>query len=200
MTDYAIHHHGAQHAELRDRIHRCARHARRHLHERAFGRGDMPHFARGRAGRGDIRAAIITLLAEQPMHGYQIMRELNERSGGAWRVSPGSVYPTLAQLEDEELVQAEQAGGKRVFTLTEAGKAEAEQFASAAPWQDMAAEVPPAVAELRDLMYQVRAAARQVVHAGSEQQLTAANDLLRETRRKLYALLAEDDAPAADEG
>jgi len=193
MTDYAIHHHGAQHAELRDRIHRCARHARRHLHERAFGRGDMPHFARGRAGRGDIRAAIITLLAEQPMHGYQIMRELNDRSGGAWRVSPGSVYPTLAQLEDEELVQAEQQGGKRVFSLTEAGKAEAAE-APSEPWKDVASDVPPALVELRDLMYQVRAATRQVVHAGSEKQLQAAADLLKETRRRLYQLLAEDDA------
>ena len=198
MSDYAIPHRSAgfSRREFREWMHRCARHAeghRRGMHRMGFGRG-------GRAGRGDIRAAILALLAEQPMHGYQIMRELNDRSGGAWRVSPGSVYPTLSQLEDEELVQAEQSGGKRVFTLTEAGKAEAEQFASAAPWQDMAAEVPPAVAELRDLMYQVRAAARQVVHAGSEQQLTAANELLRETRRKLYALLAEDDAPSTDQG
>src|SRR5436190_23364000 len=137
MTDYAINLHGAQHVELPDPIHRCARHARRHLHERAFGRGDMPHFARGRAGRGDIRAAIITLLAEQPMHGYQIMRELNDRSGGAWRVSPGSVYPTLSQLEDEELIRAEQQGGKRVFSLTESGTSEA-AAAPSEPWAEVA--------------------------------------------------------------
>src|SRR6476469_10927350 len=186
MSEYVIVPVRGRRGEFREMIDRCTRHGRRGHH--GHGRGMRGY--QGRAGRGDIRAAILALLAEQPMHGYQIMRELNDRSGGAWRVSPGSVYPTLSQLEDEELVQAEQAGGKRVFTLTEAGKAEAEQFASAAPWQDMAAEVPPAVAELRDLMYQVRAAARQVVHAGSEQQLTAANDLLRETRRKLYALLA----------
>ena len=167
-------------------------HGRRH--GLGFGRGEAPFLARGRAGRGDIRAAILALLAEQPMHGYQIMRELWERSGGAWRISPGSVYPTLSQLEDEELVQAEQQGGKRVFSLTEAGKAEAETAAAAAPWQGVADDVPPAVAELRDLMYQVRGAARQVVQAGSEQQLTAAAELLRETRRKLYGLLAEDDA------
>jgi DNA-binding PadR family transcriptional regulator len=199
MTEYAIPHHhraGFSRREFREWVHKCARHAEGH-HRRRRGMG----FGRaGRAGRGDIRAAILALLAEQPMHGYQIMRELNDRSGGAWRVSPGSVYPTLSQLEDEELVQAEQSGGKRVFTLTEAGKAEAEQATSATPWQDVADDVPPAVAELRDLMYQVREAARQVVHAGSERQLTAANDLLRETRRKLYALLAEDDAPATDEG
>jgi DNA-binding PadR family transcriptional regulator len=155
-----------------------------------FGPG---HFGgRHKAGRGDIRAAILALLAEEPMHGYQIMRELNERSGGAWRVSPGSVYPTLSQLEDEELVQAEQQGGKRVFSLTEAGKAEA-AGAPSEPWQDVASDIPPALLELRDVMYQVRAAARQVVHAGSEKQVQAAADLLKETRRRLYQLLAEDE-------
>lgn len=189
MTEYAVHHPHMQRSELHERMHRCARHARRRMHEFGFGRSDI---ARGRAGRGDIRAAILALLAEEPMHGYQIMRELNERSGGAWRVSPGSVYPTLSQLEDEELVQAEQQGGKRVFSLTEAGKAEAAS-APSEPWQDVASDVPPALLELRDVMYQVRAAARQVVHAGSEKQVQAAADLLKETRRRLYQLLAEDE-------
>ena len=153
----------------------------------------MGGFGRGRAGRGDIRAAILALLAEQPMHGYQIMQELLERSGGAWRVSPGSIYPTLAQLEDEELIQAEQQGGKRVFTLTDAGKTEAES-GPGQPWKEVASEVPPALVELRDLMHQVRGATRQVVQAGSEKQLAAAAELLRETRRKLYQLLAEDES------
>jgi DNA-binding PadR family transcriptional regulator len=176
--------------ELRELIRRCARHGGRHW--RGYGRGDVGFLAGGRAGRGDIRSAILSLLSEQPMHGYQVMRELSERSGGAWRVSPGSVYPTLAQLEDEELVVAEQQGGKRVFSLTEAGKAEAESVPEA-PWQDVGSALPPGLVELRDLMYQVRAAARQVVHAGSVQQLAAAADVLRETRRKLYQLLAEDE-------
>ena len=151
-----------------------------------------------RAGRGDIRAAILALLAEQPMHGYQIMRELRDRSGGAWRVSPGSVYPTLSQLEDEELIRAEQQGGKRVFSLTESGTSEA-AAAPSEPWAEVASDVPPAIVELRDLIYQVRAATRQVVHAGSEQQLTAAAELLRETRRRLYKLLAEDESPSDGE-
>jgi len=189
MTEYAIHNPHMQRSELHERMHRCARHARRRMHEFGFGRSDI---ARGRAGRGDIRAAILALLAEEPMHGYQIMRELNERSGGAWRVSPGSVYPTLSQLEDEELVQAEQQGGKRVFSLTEAGKTEA-AGAPSEPWQDVASDIPPALVELRDVMHQVRAAARQVVHAGSEKQVQAAADLLKETRRRLYQLLAEDE-------
>jgi DNA-binding transcriptional ArsR family regulator len=181
---------GGPRGEFREMIDRCTRHGHRGHHGRDRGmRGYQ-----GRAGRGDIRAAILALLAEQPMHGYQIMRELSDRSGGAWRISPGSVYPTLSQLEDEELVHAEQQGGKRVFSLTESGQAEAAGGPST-PWQDVGSDVPPALVELRDLMYQVRAATRQVVHAGSEKQVADAAALLRETRRKLYQLLAEDDRP-----
>src|SRR5438552_3439565 len=193
MSEYVIVPVRGRRGEFREMRDRCTRHGRRGHH--GHGRGMRGY--QGRAGRGDIRAAILALLAEQPMHGYQIMRELNERSGGAWRVSPGSVYPTLSQLEDEELVAAEQQGGKRVFSLTEAGKAEAAN-APSEPWQEVGSDIPPALLELRDLMYQVRAAARQVVHAGSEQQLAAAADLLKETRRKLYQLLAEDDKTDAE--
>jgi DNA-binding PadR family transcriptional regulator len=193
MTEYAIPM-GAGRREFRELMARCARHGRRQAREHWGRRGEMPFVGRGRAGRGDIRAAILALLSEEPMHGYQIMRELSERSGGAWRISPGSVYPTLSQLEDEELVQAEQQGGKRVFSLTEAGKAEAAS-GPATPWQDVASDIPPAVLELRDLMFQVRTAARQVVMAGSEKQIAEAASLLRETRRRLYQLLAEDEQP-----
>ena len=94
-----------------------------------FGRhgGFGPRFGRGpRAGRGDVRAAILALLAEEPMHGYQIITELTERSRGVWRPSPGSVYPTLQVMEDQGLVTADKSEGRRVFTLTEAGRAEAE--------------------------------------------------------------------------
>ncbi|MGN6379611.1 MAG: PadR family transcriptional regulator [Gaiellales bacterium] len=199
MSEYAFTPRGGHRAEMHDWISRFSgpgRHGRRghreHPFGRGFGRGEMGGFGRGRAARGDIRAAILALLAEQPMHGYQIMQELLERSGGAWRVSPGSVYPTLAQLEDEELIQAEQQGGKRVFSLTDAGRAEAAS-GPGEPWQEVASEVPPALVELRNLSQGVRAATRQVVHAGSEKQISAAADLLRETRRKLYQLLAEDE-------
>ena len=194
MSEYVIVPVGGRRGEFRDMIDRCTRHGRRghHGHHRGM-RGYQ-----GRAGRGDIRAAILALLAEQPMHGYQIMHELRDRSGGAWRVSPGSVYPTLSQLEDEELIRAEQQGGKRVFSLTESGTTEA-AAAPSEPWAEVASDVPPAIVELRDLIYQVRAATRQVVHAGSEQQLAAAAELLRETRRRLYKLLAEDESPSESE-
>ena len=132
-----------------------------------FGReGGFPGFlGRGpRAGRGDVRAAILALLAEEPMHGYQIMRELGERSGGVWRPSPGSIYPTLQQLEDEELVRPETGdGGRRVFTLTDAGR-EAQSAAAGgpAPWEEVGAEGDASALELRDLVGQVMGAARQV--------------------------------------
>ncbi len=158
--------------------------------------GGFPGFlGRGpRAGRGDVRAAILALLAEQPMHGYQIMRELGERSGGVWRPSPGSIYPTLQQLEDEELVRPETGdGGRRVFALTDAGR-EAQEAAAGgpAPWDEVGAEGDSSALELRDLVGQVVAAARQVLHAGEPAQIAQAKDVLRDARRKLYRILAED--------
>jgi DNA-binding PadR family transcriptional regulator len=160
-------------------------------------RGRSRHFGSGhgfgrRAGRGDIRAAILSLLAEQPMHGYQIIQELSERTGGVWRPSPGSVYPTLQQLEDEELVR-ETAGesGKRVYELTDAGR---EQASSATePWTAVTEESDDALVALRDLAHHVLAATRQVAHAGTTAQVEAAQEVLRDARRSLYRLLADED-------
>jgi DNA-binding PadR family transcriptional regulator len=187
--------HGAEH--LHERLHRAGRHRPPFGWQGAFGRGFPfgPGFAGGgrRAGRGDIRAAILALLAEKPMHGYQVIQELGERTGGAWRPSPGSVYPTLQQLEDEGLVRAVQPdAGRRVYELTEEGRAEA--AAAGRPWEDVAAEGAGEVAGMRDLFVQVAAAGWQVMQAGSARQRAAAADILRDTRRRLYQLLA-DDAP-----
>ena len=84
----------------------------------------------GRARRGDVRAAILALLGESPMHGYQIIQELETRSNGLWRASPGSIYPTLQLFEDEGLVSASEVDGKRVFQLTDTGR---ERLAEAVP-------------------------------------------------------------------
>ena len=133
------------------------------------------------------------------MHGYQIMRELGERSGGVWRPSPGSIYPTLQQLEDEELVRPETGdGGRRVFALTDAGR-EAQKAAAGgpAPWEEVGVEGDVTALELRDLVGQVVNAARQVLHAGEAAQIAQAKDVLRDARRKLYRILAED-APETD--
>jgi len=88
-------------------------------------------FAFGRHGRffeaGEVRLAILSLLAEGPKHGYQLMKEMKDRSSGMYSASAGTVYPTLQQLEDEGLIEAAQTGGKRVYSLTEAGQKELEK-------------------------------------------------------------------------
>jgi DNA-binding PadR family transcriptional regulator len=163
------------------------------------GRGD-PFFGGGRrAGRGDIRAAILALLSEESMHGYQIIRELSDRTGGAWTPSPGSVYPTLQQLEDEELVEEQKSGsGRRVYTLTDAGRAQADALPKPAPWEQVAAQ--DETGDLRSLVFQVLGAVRNVAAAGTPAQVEAAQDVLRSARRSLYRILAEDDdAPAEGE-
>jgi DNA-binding PadR family transcriptional regulator len=152
-----------------------------------------------RAGRGDIRAAILALLSEQPMHGYQIMRELTERSAGVWRPSAGSIYPTLQLLQDEGLVRDEPSDGRRVFHLTDAGREAAAGAASErAPWDAVGEEGDETALELRDVARQVVFAARQVLQAGEPGQIAQAKDVLRETRRRLYAILAEDPTTPPD--
>jgi DNA-binding PadR family transcriptional regulator len=123
------------------------RHGRSHGMSGFFG-GRGP-----RAGRGDIRAAILALLTEQPMHGYQIMNELAERTGGVWRPSPGSIYPSLQMLQDEGLVKSVDQDGRRVFELTEAGTEAASQAsAEPKPWDAVAGEGDAEAVEVRDLV------------------------------------------------
>ena len=97
-----------------------------------------------KAGRGDVRAAILALLREGPRNGYQIMSEIEERSGGAWRPSPGAVYPALQQLADEGLIEAEESGGRRTFSLTDAGRRYVEENPemARAAWESMASAKP----------------------------------------------------------
>ena len=150
---------------------------------------------RGRRGRGDVRAAILALLAERPMHGYEMIQELEARTGGVWRPSPGSVYPTLQLLEDEDLITGEEGEGRRRFTLTDAGRAEAERQGQRSPWEEVTAGVAPVAWNLRDAMGQIAQAFWSVANAGSEAQQTRALEVLKDTRRQLYAILAEGDQP-----
>jgi DNA-binding PadR family transcriptional regulator len=160
-----------------------------------------PHGAHGfghwtRARRGNVRAAVLAVLAEQPMHGYQIMQQLEERSGGMWRPSPGSVYPTLQLLEDQGLVKSEEVEGKRVFSLTEDGRAEAEaskERMGEAPWAAAQHGASHPHGKLRLAAFQLAAAARQVGVAGSPEQIDKALEILNEARRRIYSLLAESD-------
>jgi DNA-binding PadR family transcriptional regulator len=163
-------------------------------HAFGAGFGGPGFFGRGpRAGRGDVRSAILALLAEQPMHGYQIMSELTERSGGAWRPSPGSIYPTLQLLQDEALVRGEEVdGGKRLFQLTDTGREAAAELGGRAPWETVGDEGDDSIRELRDLVFGVMGATRQVVHTGDADQLGRAREVLRDARRRLYRILADE--------
>jgi DNA-binding PadR family transcriptional regulator len=148
-----------------------------------------------RRRRGDVRAALLALLAERPMHGYEMIQELEERTSGMWRPSPGAVYPALQLLDDQGLVQAVEVDGKKRYELTDTGRAEVPEQP---PWEDVTRGVDPAQLQLHDLIPQIALAGRQVLEVGSDDQRAAALELLASTRRRLYALLAEE--PAATSG
>lgn len=154
--------------------------------------------------RGDIRAAMLALLAEAPGHGYDLMRRLEDQSGGAWRPSAGSIYPTLQQLEDEGLVTSTHTDGKRVYTITEAGTAEAERRAEQGggePWWSVG-EGGLHPGHLFRAIGGLGLAAKQVVRAGTAQQVRRAVDIVDGARKQLYALLATDspDEPGPADG
>jgi DNA-binding PadR family transcriptional regulator len=151
---------------------------------------------RGRGGRrgrrGDVRAAVLALLAERPMHGYEIIQELDSRTGGIWRPSPGSVYPTLQLLEDEGLIASVRDEGRKQFTLTDAGREEAAKVTDNPPWAQFAdAEAINAAHDVREAVFGVMNAVREVAGTGTDEQRAQALELLQETRRKLYAILAD---------
>ncbi len=154
------------------------------------GRGGGP---RGRARRGDVRASILALLKDRPMHGYEMIQEIAERSGGAWRPSPGSVYPTLQLLEDEGLIESASEGGKKLFTLTAEGRTEAEGGADA-PWEEAGRGVDwEALQEIRQAGFGLVEAFRQVWSTGNPAQREKAMSVVNEARKKLYLILADED-------
>ena len=159
------------------------------------GRGRGP-----RVRRGDVRAAALSLLAEGPRNGYQIIQEISERTDGVWRPSPGSVYPALQQLEDEGLIQPETGeSGRKAFALTADGRAYTESHADelAASWDAVTGSVDDGEVQLRQLIRSVLMAVSQVSQAGSAAQVKQAARVLTDTRRSLYRILAADDE---DEG
>lgn len=146
-----------------------------------------------RVGRGDVRAAVLAVLAEQPMHGYQIIHEIEERSGGAWKPSPGSVYPTLQLLADEGLVIAEESGGKKTYSLTDAGRAEFEAGEDrTAPWEAFGTHDAGRATALPKAGAKLAQAAAQVARGGTPDQVAQAVEVLDEARRRLYSILAQD--------
>lgn len=167
-----------------------------------FGPGGGPGFGPfgppGRGGRrtrrGNVRAAVLVLLRERPMHGYEMIGEIAERSNGVWRPSPGSLYPALQLMEDEGLVTIEESDGKRLVSLTEAGRAEADTLANGpAPWAQAAEGIDQSVFDLQAAVGPLLQAAGQVGQVGSDEQRTKAIEILTDARRRLYALLAEPE-------
>jgi DNA-binding PadR family transcriptional regulator len=148
-----------------------------------------------------VRAAILALLGDGPRNGYQIMAEIEERSGGAWRPSPGAVYPALSQLADEGLIEPDESGSKRMFRLTDAGReyvAENPEMARGA-WESSAQQEAWQVPALFAEAARLGSGIMQLARAGSPDQVRAAERLLERTRRELYRILADDAAPADDE-
>ncbi|MDO9397749.1 MAG: PadR family transcriptional regulator [Herbiconiux sp.] len=150
-----------------------------------------------RVGKGDVRAAVLALLAEQPMHGYQIIHEIEERSGGSWKPSAGSVYPTLQLLADEGLVSAEESNGRKTYALTEAGHVVAAGAGTGSPWAS-GTDARSDEGDRRDHSalpkagFELAQAAAQVGRTGSPEQVREAVRELEDARRRLYAILAQD--------
>jgi DNA-binding PadR family transcriptional regulator len=162
-----------------------------------FGRGPR---GRGRRRRGDVRLAVLRLLAEEPRNGYQLMQTIEERSEGQWRPSPGSMYPTLSQLEDEGLIYSAEVEGARRFEITDAGReALEERSGEPDPWAPEPDADAHAMSELGPLVLGIGKAVWQVASVGDERQRTRAAELLAETRRRLYGLLADETEDAAED-
>ncbi|GHB87523.1 MULTISPECIES: PadR family transcriptional regulator [Streptomyces] len=148
---------------------------------------------RGRARRGDVRASILALLKDRPMHGYEMIQEIAERSGGAWKPSPGSVYPTLQLLEDEGLISSATEGGKKLFSLTDAGRTAADEGPDA-PWEDAGRGVDwEALSDIRQAGFGLMEAFGQVWKTGSKEQREKALTVINDARKKLYLILADED-------
>ena len=147
-----------------------------------------------KARRGDIRTAMLLLLAEEPRNGYQIIQELEARTEGNWRPSAGSVYPGLQQLEDEGLVRSQETGGRKLFELTDEGRAAVEAMPTdePPPWETMAGDADDERAGLMGQLRHVAAAAAQVARTGSEAQIKEATRILTDARKALYGLLADE--------
>jgi DNA-binding PadR family transcriptional regulator len=165
------------------------------------GGGGGPRGRGRKARRGDIRTAALLLLNEEPRNGYQIMQEVEERSDGVWRPSPGSVYPALQQLEDEGLIRSQELEGRKLFALTDEGRAYVQERGEdkQAPWEQMSGDVSDQAHELGRLIREVASAFSQVVKTGSEAQMGEARKVLAKTRKDLYRILADGDPEAASD-
>lgn len=201
-TDMRFHSDSDRHREQRGR--------RSREHHLGGGRPDFPEGMRphrgrpgsrhGRAQRGDVRTAALLLLAEQPMHGYQLMQAIADRTEGAWRPSPGAVYPTISQLEDEGLVTITASGGRRLVTMTQAGHDYLAEHRDtmADPFTEVTAQAG-GDKDLRGPLYELSAASRQIAFTGNPADISAARRVLAEARRSLYLILAGEQSAGIED-
>jgi DNA-binding PadR family transcriptional regulator len=154
----------------------------------------------GRARRGDVRAAILALLAEEPRNGYGVIQEIEERSNGVWKPSPGAVYPAFQQLEDEALIRPVEVEGRKLFELTDAGRAYVSENAAQvdAPWAAVADETGTSYRDAKHQFAQLWHAYAAVHQDGTPAQVEAAQKVMSDARRSLYRILAEDDASTTE--
>jgi len=162
------------------------------LEDRTFGEGRRPG-GRGRASRGDVRTAVLLLLAEQPMHGYQLMQAIAERTGGTWTPSPGAVYPTINMLEDEGLVSITADAGRKLVSITDTGREQLDENADT--WGDpfSGREATGPAGDLRRLVHDLLEASRHLGRTGTEAQREQAARILADAKRALYLVLADSD-------
>jgi DNA-binding PadR family transcriptional regulator len=161
-----------------------------------FGAPPPPKRPRGRAGRGDVRITVLLLLDEGPANGYQLMQEIEQRTGGAWKPSSGSIYPALQLLEDEGIVETTEREGRKMFALTEQGQAYVADRRDGwtPPWEGMEEDEEPTeeAVRIRDLVAQLAMAYMQVIQVGTEGQRSEAARVLTGARQAMYRILAGD--------
>lgn len=161
-----------------------------------YGGGPVPVAAR-KSGRGDLRSAVLTLLAEQPLNGYELIRHITERSNGSWRPSPGGVYPALQLLEEDEIVETTEVLGRKAYQLSDHGRNHVDENweALAAVWNNPTPAIDERVLEINTLCEHVLTAVRQAFHGADEDRYQQVRQLLLDTRRSLYQMLADADGP-----
>lgn len=164
-----------------------------------FGRGQRFDLGWGderRTPRGDIKYILLTLLAEQPQHGYQLIKELEARQGGFYRPSPGSIYPTLQLLEERGYLTSEQLEGKRVYTITDGGRQLLAERGSQVDFQtDLMnkGDSSQQLNQLKEAVMDLRAAVVQVARSGNLDQANRVREILNRVKREIYAILAEKE-------
>jgi DNA-binding PadR family transcriptional regulator len=182
--------------QLREELRRNLRHGGGH-HQPSF----RDIFGQGRQGpairRGEIRPLILAVLRQKPMHGYEVIQELEAQSGGRWRPSAGSVYPTLQQLADEGLVTSTEVDGRRTYTLTDDGQKAAAELGTRSPWTE--SDTDEQEPDVMRLAMQLGAAVVQVQNLGSVRARSEATRILTDARKQMYRLLSEDEDASEDD-